>query len=557
MIGRRIRYMSRYREIAVALARHGFGFVVEELGLRSMLSLPKRLVTGSEPPDPKTYGKRIRMVLEDLGPTFIKLGQIASTRSDLFSEDILRELENLQDHISPFPFSDVRRTIERELGPLEKIFSRFDETPLAAASIGQVHRAVLTTGEEVAVKVRRPFIETIVEADLEILRDLASIADHRFKWAARMRLRQVVEEFAEALESELDFANEGNNAERIAAQFAGDESVRIPKIYWEYTRQNVLTMEFISGVKMTDEARLAASGHDRRALAERYVKAMLHQILMEGFFHADPHPGNLFVLPDGSLAFIDFGLVGRFGPETKEHFIRLILAMLRQNTDGVIKTLLRMGIVPEDVDMEQLWLDTDRLRDKYTAVPLSRIRLGDAIRDLFQVASRHRIRIPANLTLAGKAILVMEGVAAQLHPELNMMEIAMPFGNRLIRERLDPRRVADRLWKNVTEYGEMLSEIPQDLQALIRDLRRGKFRVQMEIPRLELFLKRLERISNRLTFSILLLAFSIIMTGLIIGLSLSNRPALLLNSPAIQLGFVIALLMILWLMFSIFRSGRF
>jgi ubiquinone biosynthesis protein len=316
-------------------------------------------------------------------------------------------------------------------------------------------------------------------------------------------------------------------------------------------------MEFIAGVKMTDEAGLAASGHDRRALAERYLKAMLHQILIEGFFHADPHPGNLFVLPEGSLAFIDFGLVGRLGPETKNHFISLILSMLRQNTDGVIRTLLRMGIVPEDADMEQLWLDTDRLRDKYTGVPLSRIRLGDAIRDLFQVASRHRIRIPANLTLAGKAILVMEGVAARLHPELNIMEIAMPFGNRLIRERLDPRRVAGRLWKSVTDYGEMLSELPQDLQSLIRDLRRGKFRVQMEIPRLELFLKRLERISNRLTFSILLLAFSIIMTGLIIGLSLSNHPTLLLNSPAIQMGFVIALLMILWLIFSIFRSGRF
>lgn len=557
MIGRRIRYMGRYREIAVALARHGFGFVVEELGLRSMLSLPKRLVTGTEPPDPKTYGERIRMVLEDLGPTFIKLGQIASTRSDLFSEDILRELENLQDHISPFPFSEVRQTIERELGPLETIFSQFDEKPLAAASIGQVHRAVLATGEEVAVKVRRPFIENIVEADLEILRDLAAIADHRFKWAARLRLRQVVEEFAEALRTELDFSNEGNNAERIAAQFAGDPSVRIPKIFWEYTRHNVLTMEFIRGVKMTNEAALKDSGLDRKALAEHYVKAMLHQILIKGFFHADPHPGNLLILSDGSLAFIDFGLIGRLGPETKNHFISLILAMLRQNTDGVIRTLLRMGIVPEDADMEQLWLDTDRLRDKYTDVPLSRVRLGDAIRDLFQVASRHQIRIPANLTLAGKAILVMEGVAARLDPDLNMMEIALPFANQIIQERMNPRRVANRVWRSVTDYGEMLAELPHDLQALIRDFRRGRFRVQMEIPRLEQFLNRMERISNRLTFSILLLSFSIIMTGLIIGLSLSNHPDLLLSSPAIQMGFIIALLMILWLILSIFRSGRF
>ena len=455
MIGRRIRYMSRYREIAVALARHGFGFVVEELGLRSMLSLPKRLVTGSEPPDPKTYGETDP---DGAGRSGTHLHQAGTDRQHpqrpVFRGHSPGAGKSAGSHLSVSLLRCAADDREGAGSPGEDFFSRFDETPLAAASIGQVHRAVLTTGEEVAVKVRRPFIETIVEADLEILRDLASIADHRFKWAARMRLRQVVEEFAEALESELDFANEGNNAERIAAQFAGDESVRIPKIYWEYTRQNVLTMEFISGVKMTDEARLAASGHDRKALAERYVKAMLHQILMEGFFHADPHPGNLFVLPDGSLAFIDFGLVGRFGPETKDHFIRLILAMLRQNTDGVIKTLLRMGIVPEDVDMEQLWLDTDRLRDKYTAVPLSRIRLGDAIRDLFQVASRHRIRIPANLTLAGKAILVMEGVAAQLHPELNMMEIAMPFGNRLIRERLDPRRVADRLWKTSPTTGK-------------------------------------------------------------------------------------------------------
>lgn len=557
MIGRRIRHLGRYREIAVALTRHGFGFVVEELGLRSMLSLPKRLVTGTGPPDPKTYGERIRMVLEDLGPTFIKLGQIASTRSDLFSEDILHELENLQDHIAPFPFSEVRRAIERELGPLDTIFSRFEETPLAAGSIGQVHRAELITGEAVAVKVRRPHIETIVEADLEILRNLAAAADHRFKWAARMRLRQVVEDLADALLSELDFTNEGNNAERIASQFTEDPSIRIPKIYWKYTRQNVLTMEFVSGVKVTDETGLAALEHDRKALAEHYVKAILHQILIEGFFHADPHPGNLLILRDGSLAFIDFGQIGRLGPETKHHFVSLILDMFRQNTDGVVRTLLRMGVVPEEADLEQLWLDTDRLRDKYTGVPLSRIRLGDAIRDLFQVASRHQIRIPSNLTLAGKAILVMEGVACQLHPELNMMEIALSFGNRLVRERMNPRRMADRLWKSVTDCGEMLTELPQDLQALIRDLRRGKFRVQLELLGLEYFLKRLERIGNRFIFSILILSLSIIMTGLIIGFSLSNHADSLLSSPLIRMGFVVVILMLLWLMLSVFRSGRF
>ncbi len=390
-----MRHISRYRDIAIALIRHGFGIVVEEIGFAQFLSLPQRMFFEPKKKDPKTVGERIRLVLQELGPTFVKLGQIASTRPDLLPEEIIRELEKLQDRVPPFSFQEVRGIIQEELADEpDNIFQHFEDTPLAAASIGQVHQAVLRTGEKVAVKVQRPNIASVIETDLEILQDLAALAEHRLEWAARYQIRNMVDEFSKSLRAELDYTMESRNAEKIAKQFGNDPAIYVPKVFLEYSAKKVLTMEYVDGVKLNEPDKLKQYGYNPKNLAERLAKAIFHQIFNNGFFHGDPHPGNVLVLPGEVIAFIDFGMVGRLSPEMKYHFSSLVIALMRQSTDGVIKAILRMGLVPDDVNMAQLRGDVEQLREKYYGVPLSQISLGEAVNDLFRTAFRHSIRIP-------------------------------------------------------------------------------------------------------------------------------------------------------------------
>jgi len=553
-----MRHISRYRDIVIALVRHGFGIVVEEIGFAHFLSFPQRLFFETKGKDSKTTGERIRLVLQELGPTFVKLGQIASTRPDLLPEDIVRELEKLQDRVPPFSFQEVREIVQEELGgDLEEIFCHFEDSPLAAASIGQVHKAILCSGEKVAVKIQRPNITTVIETDLEILQDLATLAEHRLEWAARYQIRDMVEEFSKSLRAELDYTIEGRNAEKISNQFRDDSKIYVPKVFWEYSTKRVLTMEYIEGVKFNELEKLKQKGYNAKMLAESLAKAIFHQIFIDGFFHGDPHPGNVLVLPGEVIAFIDFGMVGRLTPEMKYHFSSLVIALMRQSTDGVIKAILLMGLVPDDVDMMQLRDDVEQLREKYYGVPLSQISLGKAVNDLFSVAFRHSIRIPAALTLLGKTLLTIEGVVEKLDPDFSILNIAEPFGRQLLKERLHPKSLAETAWKHVSDYGELLFDLPKHIKELTSLIKRGRLRLEIDIPELDLLLKKLDRISNRLSFSIVLLAFSIIMVGIIIGSSLGRQSTLLWKIPAIEIGFGVATLMFLWLLYSIFKSGRF
>lgn len=553
-----MRHISRYRDIVIALVRHGFGIVVEEIGFAHFLSFPQRLFFETKGKDSKTTGERIRLVLQELGPTFVKLGQIASTRPDLLPEDIVRELEKLQDRVPPFSFQEVREIVQEELGgDLEEIFCHFEDSPLAAASIGQVHQAILCSGEKVAIKIQRPNITTVIETDLEILQDLATLAEHRLEWAARYQIRDMAEEFSKSLRAELDYTIEGRNAEKISNQFRDDSKIYVPKVFWEYSTKRVLTMEYIEGVKFNELEKLKQKGYNAKMLAESLAKAIFHQIFIDGFFHGDPHPGNVLVLPGEVIAFIDFGMVGRLTPEMKYHFSSLVIALMRQSTDGVIKAILLMGLVPDDVDMMQLRDDVEQLREKYYGVPLSQISLGKAVNDLFSVAFRHSIRIPAALTLLGKTLLTIEGVVEKLDPDFSILNIAEPFGRQLLKERLHPKSLAETAWKHVSDYGELLFDLPKHIKELTSLIKRGRLRLEIDIPELDLLLKKLDRISNRLSFSIVLLAFSIIMVGIIIGSSLGRQSTLLWKIPAIEIGFGVATLMFLWLLYSIFKSGRF
>jgi ubiquinone biosynthesis protein len=560
MIKKRSRHIQRYRDIVYAFTRYGFGFVMKELGLLDLLKLPKKdLVGENDQLKSRTTGERIRMFLEDLGPTFVKIGQIASTRPDIIPAEIIHELEKLQDRVSLFPFVEVKKIIEEEFAePLEISFAEFHDVPLAAASIGQVHYAVLQTGEKVAVKVQRPYIKNVIETDLEILQDLARLAESRLDWGSRYPIRDIVEELARSIREELDYENEGRNADRIANQFKNDSTILIPKVYWEYTTSKVLTMEYYEGTKLNEVDKLAQQGLDSKIIAERIVNAIFQQILLDGFFHGDPHPGNILALPGEVIVFMDFGMVGRLTAEMKNHIASFVIALMRQNTVEVVKAITNMGLVPDDVNTTQLRSDVDKLREKYIDVPFSQMSVGTAVNELFSVAYRHNIQLPTDLTILGKSLLTLEGTVEKLNQEISIIAVAEPFGRQLLMERLNPKNVAGKAWSNFAEYGDIIHEFPKTVKDLTSIMKKGKMQIEITTPELESSLHKLNRISNRLSFSIVLLAFSIIMVGVIIGASLSGQTSpLLSNIPAIEIGFVIATIMFVWLLYSIFKSGRF
>ncbi len=412
MFAKRVRHINRYREIAAALLSQGFDYIVEETGLMQKVPYYQRVRPVFAKENTGGVAEGIRLVLEQLGPTYVKLGQIASTRPDLLPSEIIDELEKLQDAVPAFSFTEVRSVLQEELGgTLEKIFQHFESEPIAAASIGQVHKAVLKTGRTVAVKIQRPSITIDIQTDLEILYELSNLAERRFHWAKSYQLMDMIDEFSKSLRSELDYTNEARNAEKISKQFINNPLIYVPKIYWDYSTQKVLTAEYIEGIKISKKEDLKEKGYNLSLLAERFAKGIFHQIFMEGFFHGDPHPGNVVVLPGEIIAFLDFGMVGRLSSEMKYNLSSLVIGLMRQDADELTKTIFRMGIVPDHVNRVQLREDIEVLNEKYYGVPLSKVSLGEAVSSIFAAALKHKIKIPADLVLVGKALLTMEGIA--------------------------------------------------------------------------------------------------------------------------------------------------
>lgn len=555
IIGKTYRHIQRYRQILTVLFRYGFGDLLHTLKIEQYLEISLQMISRKRREKIETLSRaeRVRMAMEELGPTFIKMGQILSTRPDLLPVEFIQELGKLQDHVPPFEYAQVKDIIERELGvPLGQFFKDFEETPLASASIGQVHRARLVDGDGVVVKVQRPGIRRTIEVDLEIMLHLATLMERHLKAMEIHRPTRIVEEFARTLEKELDYTIEAAHTERFAMQFIGDTTVYVPKIYREATTSRVLTMEYVSGIKASEIARLDEAGLDRREIARRGFDLIMKQVFVHGFFHADPHPGNIFILPGNVICYLDFGMMGRIGRKSRENFADLIMNIVRRDEVKVTDALVRLTISDEEPNHNALERDVAEFIDQHFYRPLKELDLGKLLHQLLEMAARHRLTVPPDLFLMIKALSTAEGVGRVLDPDFDATERAAPFVRRIQLQRLHPKRVAEDIYDSGSDFLHLIKEIPGELREILRQARQGRVKIEFEHRGLENMLSTHDRISNRL-------AFAIVLASLIIGSSLivlSGIPPKWHGIPVIGLaGFIIAGVMGLWLLVSIIRRG--
>ncbi|MFZ0134919.1 MAG: AarF/ABC1/UbiB kinase family protein, partial [Desulfobacterales bacterium] len=430
VIGRTYRNVNRYRQILAVLLKYGFGDLVDLLKIDRYVAAGLQLISRRQPikVEKLTRPQGLRMALEELGPTYIKLGQILSTRPDLIPVDFLQELSKLQDKVPPFPASAARRIIEAELGvKLDDLFVRFDDTPLASASIGQVHRARLKNGREVALKVQRPGIQRVIEVDLEIMLHLATLMEHHIEELAFHRPIKIVEEFARTLEKELDYLLEAANMERAALNFSGDATTCIPAVFRELSTARILATALIRGIKVSDIERLDAAGLDRALITSRGADILLRMIFEHGFFQADPHPGNIFVLPGNVICLIDFGMVGSVDRLTRETFGDLLDGIVKKDTAKVAQVLLQLTDWEDEPDSRAFEIDITDFMAYHLFRPLQEVRVGKLIQHLLELAARHRLLIPPNIFLMMKSLTTVEGVARMLDPEFDIFGRAAPF----------------------------------------------------------------------------------------------------------------------------------
>ncbi len=555
-IGRTYRYVQRYRQILTVLFKYGFGDIVDALRIEQYLEIGLNMVSRRrrEKIESLSRAARVRMALEELGPTFIKMGQILSTRPDLLPVEFIEEFSTLQDNVPSFPYEDVKKTIEKELKkPLDRIFLKFEEKCIAAASIGQVHMAVTLNGEKVAVKIQRPGVKRIIEVDLEIMMHLAGLMERHLKGMDIQRPSRIVEEFAVTLEKELDYTLEGAFMERFARQFVNEPGVHVPVLYRELTTRRVLTMEYINGIKSSDIETLKKKGFDCCKIARKGLDLIMKQVFVHGFFHADPHPGNIFVLPGNILCFIDFGMMGRISLRTRERFADLISSIVYRDELKAADALLRLIDSDNPIDdYSSLQKDIAEFMDKHCYRPLKDIDPGDMLHQILEITTKHQLIIPQNLFLMIKALSTIEGIGRRLDPDLDVIEKAAPFIRRIRLNRINPKRMIKDIANSGNDLIHLLQDIPGELHDIFRLLRQGKMKIEFEHQGLDEMYAVHNRISNRI-------AFAIILAALIIGSSLivlSGIPPIWMGIPIIGLlGFLIAGAMGLWLLIFILKSG--
>jgi ubiquinone biosynthesis protein len=554
---RNIRSIRRYRHILGILIKYGFGHFVEQLNIDYYLELGRKIVTfGTATKDIErlTQPQRLRLALEELGPTFIKFGQLLSTRPDIVPKEYSLELQKLQDKVPSVGTEAIREQIEKEIGTtIEEAFARFDNEPMAAASIAQVHRGQLKSGEEVVFKVRRPGVQKVIETDLDILMGLAYLIENHIPAGELYDPTGLVKEFRRTVYREMDFAREGYTMDRFAANFDGDPTIYVPRVFWDFTCETVLTMEYVSGTKISHFELLQNQGLSLTEIAAKGANAFLKQVFDYGLFHGDPHPGNLMVLENGTICMLDYGMVGRLSEELKIQLTELLLALLQRDVDRIISQLLYAGELLDESNLKSLKRDLSEFIDDYYDILLQNIKVGKLLIDFIDILTEYRIKFPPDLLLLARALIAMEGLGRQLDPHFNMIDSIRPFAEKIIRDRVTPSHISREITQALHSYGALAKNLPRDIKEFINRVNRNKFKIDLEHRGLDKLVSDLDKSSNRLSFSMLIAA-------LIIGSSLimqTSKGPLLFGFPVLGfLGYSAAALLGLWLAIAILRSGR-
>ena len=554
------RSTNRVRQILNVFLKYGFGKVIDQIHLSRFVPFRKRIKSFGQWPSVKepAVAERLRMAFAELGPSFIKLAQILSSRPDLITKQYADEFKKLQDRVPPFSSAEAKQIIEQDIAkPIDQVFSRFDAAPIAAASIAQVHYATLIDGTEVVVKVQRPRIREQIETDVSILSFIAGLMEKYFPESAFFNPTGIVEEFTRTVRKELDFLEEARNCARFKRNFERDTDIHIPEVFTQYSTDKIIVMERIDGVRLDDIEGITRLGLDRVKLAKIGVNAYFKQILEDGFFHGDPHAGNIFAMQTGQIAFMDFGIVGRVSPELRETMANTFLALIQKNFDSLIDQYIELGLIPEHVDLDvfrkEFRADLADFFEPLYGLSIKEINFAEYLDTVTHLAIKHNMKIPSDLLLINKAMLILENIGRELDPDFDFISAAEPYASKIIKERMSPGKLYEKARKNISDISDFAVLFPKQLRQVVQKVLRDDFHIKMTHIGIDRFIRDMDRSSNRISFSLIISAMllsSAIMHAT--GAGPVYKGFSLLGLSAFGFAFLLGI----WLIISIIRSGR-
>ncbi len=547
------RYLNRYREIVAVFGKYGFAHVFDRLNLALRIRILGRISKQKKTKPSMTVAARLRLALEELGPTFIKVGQLLSTRSFLLPAQFIEELTKLQDKVKPVEFDQVRQLINRELGDLDKVFTDFETIPIASASMALAYKATLLNGQKVVIKVQRPGLKRLVDVDMDILHDLASLLERHVEESRQYEPVSVIDELRRTMQRELDFTNEARNIESFSKNFEESRDIYVPRVFWEHTTAHVVTLEYIEGIKISKIGTLRERGFNLKKIANLGTRFIMRQIFIYGYFHADPHPGNLFMTYDGKIAPVDFGIVGRLDDWLMAKITDLLIAAWKRDIDLILRVLVDLGAISLDAETYMLRYELSDYLNRYYGLPLSKINMKLLVNDGFEIISRHRLKIPSNMMLLVKTIGTYEDLARKLDPDYNFVKHLRPYIKRLVLRRLDPEKLAYESSKSLRDLATLAHMAPREIELILRRIRRGQIAMELHHHGLDKITNQVDRSFNRLSFSLIIAAITVA-SSLIMML---DKGPLFLGYPFFGIfGYIIAGLLGLGLIVNILKSGR-